>query len=464
MALRAADANGSLPNTAIVERDQLRVRERRRHRQRQLRRQRGQHDASATRSSRRRARTRSSSSRPATTAGTSTATRASNDQAYPCEFHRPPGEGGASAANILCVGATDRERRDRELLQPRHLGGAHRRARRRHPAAPRRGTPTVVFGQLRGHRRAVQRPLGQPDAEPEPLEPDERDADERHVQHHRLARSASTSVNQDTSISKLAPFSLAGRTGCRDRLQHAARHGQLRSAPRRDDVLLDHRRRRALSAAGPGSTSGDWFALQRRLLHQRRRWRASRSASGSTSTATAIVGDGGYIDDLVVDCLLHNGNCVPVPRRHLDGDAARRRRRGTAPGGQPVPDGRPAQERHPRGRRHAGRARDAHPGRPPPQRGEGARHRPRRLEAEHDDHGRAAQPDDRSHCDVQVHVLAGRVEVRVQAHDRAVDGCTSPRTYRSLAFGLHTFRVRAIDPSGNIDATPAVRTWRINRP
>ena len=42
--------------------------------------------------------------------------------------------------------------------------------------------------------------------------------------------------------------------------------------------------------------------------------------------------------------------------------------------------------------------------------------------------------------------------------------CTSPRTYRSLAFGLHTFRVRAIDPSGNIDATPAVRTWRINRP
>ena len=31
-------------------------------------------------------------------------------------------------------------------------------------------------------------------------------------------------------------------------------------------------------------------------------------------------------------------------------------------------------------------------------------------------------------------------------------------------FGLHTFRVRAIDPTGNVDPTPAVRTWRITRP
>lgn len=41
--------------------------------------------------------------------------------------------------------------------------------------------------------------------------------------------------------------------------------------------------------------------------------------------------------------------------------------------------------------------------------------------------------------------------------------CSSPRTYRGLALGMHTFRVRAIDKAGNVDATASVRTWRIRR-
>jgi hypothetical protein len=40
--------------------------------------------------------------------------------------------------------------------------------------------------------------------------------------------------------------------------------------------------------------------------------------------------------------------------------------------------------------------------------------------------------------------------------------CSSPQNYTSLTDGLHTFRVRAIDPSGNVDPTPAVRNWTVD--
>ncbi len=40
--------------------------------------------------------------------------------------------------------------------------------------------------------------------------------------------------------------------------------------------------------------------------------------------------------------------------------------------------------------------------------------------------------------------------------------CASPQTYTGLAVGNHTFRVRARDVAGNVDATPAVFTWDID--
>jgi CSLREA domain-containing protein len=43
----------------------------------------------------------------------------------------------------------------------------------------------------------------------------------------------------------------------------------------------------------------------------------------------------------------------------------------------------------------------------------------------------------------------------------AFAACVSPQTYASLTQGSHTFQVRAKDPAGNIDATPASYTWTV---
>ncbi|WP_188113255.1 FG-GAP-like repeat-containing protein [Nocardioides humilatus] len=44
----------------------------------------------------------------------------------------------------------------------------------------------------------------------------------------------------------------------------------------------------------------------------------------------------------------------------------------------------------------------------------------------------------------------------------AYASCTSPTSYADLADGSHTFTVRAVDAAGNVDRSPATRTWTID--
>jgi large repetitive protein len=39
--------------------------------------------------------------------------------------------------------------------------------------------------------------------------------------------------------------------------------------------------------------------------------------------------------------------------------------------------------------------------------------------------------------------------------------CRSPKTYKNLKDGKHTFRVKARDAAGNVDPSPAKRSWRV---
>jgi hypothetical protein len=41
--------------------------------------------------------------------------------------------------------------------------------------------------------------------------------------------------------------------------------------------------------------------------------------------------------------------------------------------------------------------------------------------------------------------------------------CTSPKAYSGLTKGSHTFVVRAKDPAGNVDPTPASRSWTVKK-
>ena len=66
-------------------------------------------------------------------------------------------------------------------------------------------------------------------------------------------------------------------------------------------------------------------------------------------------------------------------------------------------------------------------------------------------------------CHVHVQLGPAQLELPVQArHGRLRSLRSPPQSYSNLGGGSHTFLVRATDPSGNTDATPASRTWSVD--
>jgi subtilisin family serine protease len=382
----------------------------------------------------------------------------SEDNAYPCEYHRPAAQGGADAVNVLCVAATGPS----DAL----AGFSNRGASAVHLAAP--GVDTLstwpAYSNAAGfategyegttaafNSRWGDRTGGAPDWN--------RTSARKKAGTYSLADSPAGNYpnNSDRTIRRLPPFSLAGRQGCL-----VVNWVRLDSELGYDGLVL-------MAGTTPATPTnlGSWSGTSRGSFVPVANDLSAFEGMGTVYlrlrflSDSIVNSDGVYVDNTSVMCLNNGGAAystisgTSMATPHVAGVA------GLALGNNPsltVADlkaavlggidviGGLASHVSTSGRLNAAMALALNPDDTPPN--TTITSRPANLTQSRKATFRftASQAGSRFQC---------------KHMNGAWRACSSPKTYRGLGKGLHKFQVRAMDRNGNLDPTPAVDTWRI---
>ena len=86
------------------------------------------------------------------------------------------------------------------------------------------------------------------------------------------------------------------------------------------------------------------------------------------------------------------------------------------------------------------------------------------TEPGNDDHQEAEAQDEQEEGEVRVRVECTPARAsRASSTPSPSAPCSSPKTYKKLRRGKHTFQVQATNPAGKSDATPATATWKVKK-